>query len=273
MTRDGFKRFYVDKQDQIEGKYSQKFGKFFLNWRNDFRDFVRDATGYDIRNKTYNQKHFKLYKQVDENYEAFYSALDSYFKTSLQPKQREIADIMRTYGQEINVYVIQQYIDELGLTYYPTESQTSIQVAEEVPNNTLQNIITITATALSTINSLSNVSLEERRSMDNIFEDSVNGIDNELNAGNKRSDTIARTQSNMWSSEGIDENFSRNNIIRKEWLTTLDGRERPSHRLLDGEIIVMGSTFTNGLKYPTDPTGAPEETINCRCTILPVKDD
>lgn len=50
-----------------------------------------------------------------------------------------------------------------------------------------------------------------------------------------------------------------------EWLATIDSRTRESHVELDGERIGVGETFSNGLRYPGDPAGAPEEVYNCRC--------
>jgi SPP1 gp7 family putative phage head morphogenesis protein len=50
-----------------------------------------------------------------------------------------------------------------------------------------------------------------------------------------------------------------------EWLATLDGRTRDSHRALDGERIQLGETFSNGLRWPADPLGSPSEIWNCRC--------
>lgn len=56
--------------------------------------------------------------------------------------------------------------------------------------------------------------------------------------------------------------------LEQEWLATLDGRTRHSHRELDGEKIKVGGTFSNGCKFPGDPDGAPSETQNCRCTLV-----
>lgn len=56
--------------------------------------------------------------------------------------------------------------------------------------------------------------------------------------------------------------------LEQEWLATLDGRTRHSHRQLDGEKIKVGGTFSNGCKFPGDPDGAPSETQNCRCTLV-----
>ena len=56
--------------------------------------------------------------------------------------------------------------------------------------------------------------------------------------------------------------------LKKEWMATLDGRTRHSHRRLDGEIVDYNAEFSNGCRYPGDPRGKPEETYNCRCTMV-----
>ena len=57
-------------------------------------------------------------------------------------------------------------------------------------------------------------------------------------------------------------------ILQKEWLATNDGRTRHSHAMLDGAIVDQDKKFDNGLMYPGDPSGRPEEVYNCRCTIV-----
>lgn len=57
--------------------------------------------------------------------------------------------------------------------------------------------------------------------------------------------------------------------VLKEWMCSLDSRTRDSHRDLDGERRKPDEKFSNGLMYPGDPDGAPEEVYNCRCTLLP----
>lgn len=56
--------------------------------------------------------------------------------------------------------------------------------------------------------------------------------------------------------------------IKQEWMATVDERTRESHIQMDGEQIEIGGTFSNGLRYPGDPAGAPEEIYNCRCTLV-----
>lgn len=56
--------------------------------------------------------------------------------------------------------------------------------------------------------------------------------------------------------------------LQKEWMATLDGRTRHSHRRLDGEVVDYDEEFSNGCRYPGDPRGKPSEVYNCRCTLV-----
>ena len=57
-------------------------------------------------------------------------------------------------------------------------------------------------------------------------------------------------------------------ILQKEWVSTNDGRTRHSHAMLDGAIVDQDKKFENGLMFPGDPSGRPEEVYNCRCTLV-----
>ena len=59
-------------------------------------------------------------------------------------------------------------------------------------------------------------------------------------------------------------------ILAKEWISTNDSRTRHSHAALDGAVVDQDKKFDNGLMYPGDPSGRPEETWNCRCTVAAV---
>jgi SPP1 gp7 family putative phage head morphogenesis protein len=56
-------------------------------------------------------------------------------------------------------------------------------------------------------------------------------------------------------------------ILEEKWVATKDGRTRHSHAMLNGETKKTNETFSNGLEYPGDPSGRPEEVYNCRCTM------
>ena len=59
-------------------------------------------------------------------------------------------------------------------------------------------------------------------------------------------------------------------ILQKEWISTNDSRTRHSHAALDGAIVDQDKKFDNGLMFPGDPGGRPEEVYNCRCTVAAV---
>lgn len=55
--------------------------------------------------------------------------------------------------------------------------------------------------------------------------------------------------------------------VKKRWRAILDNRTRDSHARLDGTTIELNETFANGLMYPGDPSGTPDEIMNCRCRL------
>ena len=61
--------------------------------------------------------------------------------------------------------------------------------------------------------------------------------------------------------------------LKVRWLATLDGHTRYTHRQVDGDVVEVGKKFKNGLEYPGDPKGAPEEVYNCRCCTIAAFDD
>jgi uncharacterized protein with gpF-like domain len=66
--------------------------------------------------------------------------------------------------------------------------------------------------------------------------------------------------------------------IEQEWLATLDGRTRHSHRQVHLEKIKVSEdkknqpTFSNGCRFPGDPEAPAAEVYNCRCTLISVFD-
>lgn len=53
----------------------------------------------------------------------------------------------------------------------------------------------------------------------------------------------------------------------KRWVTMADERVRDSHAALHGKVVPVDEEFPNGLMFPGDPSGPPEEVYNCRCSI------
>lgn len=70
--------------------------------------------------------------------------------------------------------------------------------------------------------------------------------------------------------DSIDKANDEGYQVDKKWSATLDNATRESHQRLDGEIVSVDDTFSNGCEYPRDPNGEPAEIYNCRCSLVPV---
>lgn len=80
-----------------------------------------------------------------------------------------------------------------------------------------------------------------------------------------RSMTISRTECGIAQMNVQNETYVRNGVKKKRWLAIIDANTRDSHIAMDGKVVDIDEPFPNGLMYPLDPTGPPEEIINCRC--------
>lgn len=88
-----------------------------------------------------------------------------------------------------------------------------------------------------------------------------------------RTEMIARTETIRASNAGTTEQMKVWGVKQHEWLATKDDRTRDDHAAADGQVVDVGEPFDVGgesLEYPGDPAGSPENTINCRCTTIPV---
>lgn len=85
---------------------------------------------------------------------------------------------------------------------------------------------------------------------------------------------IARTETTMaynGGSIGAARALGEDGPDRKEWLSASDARTRESHAEANGMVVPIGESFVVGgvpMDHPGDPAGPPDETANCRCTML-----
>ena len=88
-----------------------------------------------------------------------------------------------------------------------------------------------------------------------------------------RSRMIARTEINRAMNASSHRQFQNWNVTYHIWFTELDERVRDSHDDTHGQIQLLSVPFTTGLgnklMYPLDPSGPPEDVINCRCSEIP----
>ena len=80
---------------------------------------------------------------------------------------------------------------------------------------------------------------------------------------------IARTEIHNSHNTAVMDTYNEIGVEYTMWISADDDRTRDSHLEINGEIIPMGGTYSNGLKYPGDTDGPIEEWINCRCSNAP----
>lgn len=83
--------------------------------------------------------------------------------------------------------------------------------------------------------------------------------------------TEATNAANVATLQSATDMFGQENL-QKEWMTSIDGRERPAHRSADGQIVDFKERFSVGgelLFNPGDPVGSAKNVINCRCSTAP----
>lgn len=77
-----------------------------------------------------------------------------------------------------------------------------------------------------------------------------------------RLELIARTESTNANNEGFLDAYKQSDLVQgKEWIATIDDVTREEHLELNGEIVELNKTFSNGLEYPQE--------YNCRCVLAP----
>ncbi len=101
-----------------------------------------------------------------------------------------------------------------------------------------------------------------------LIEDRVGGT-----IGADRAEVIARTETHGAMQYGslMGVQASGADVRSKEWVAVEDARTRDAHSAADGQVVDIADPFEVGdeeLDYPGDPSGSPENVINCRCAMV-----
>lgn len=80
---------------------------------------------------------------------------------------------------------------------------------------------------------------------------------------------IARTEIHNAHNMGTMDIYQEMGVEYTQWIAAHDSRTRTSHLDVDREIIPIGGTYSNKLRYPGDTSGPLKEWINCRCSNAP----
>jgi len=114
--------------------------------------------------------------------------------------------------------------------------------------------------------------LEEGLSYDSIAGELADSAKNVFNNARSRAKTIAVTEVNGAMNQARFDVMTEIGTPKHRWIHSRRGQARPNHVAIDGEVVIVGQSFSIGLKYPHDIDGGPGETINCHCVTVPVED-
>ena len=118
------------------------------------------------------------------------------------------------------------------------------------------------------INSVVTQSILQGKPIDDVADSLVKVVGMDMSAAVRNARTMITNAQNRGRQDAFDELKEKGIPIREKWVATLDNRTRHSHRLMHGVYKNKDGYYPNGLRYPGDELGDPEEVYNCRCTEI-----
>jgi HK97 family phage portal protein len=232
--------------------------------------------------KNFNNLHDKLHVKFRSALRAYFNGqrkriLDAIDNTAAIPKSfSKAVNINLNWNDEADLYeskmkpnyinAIEQGVKVGTETTGLSPSDRLSYVTNSATKSRLDKIkLEITETTKDKINS----EIEEGLAAGEGVEEIKNRVRQYFNKIDNRSEVIARTEITSQLNAGLLLQYDDVGVKQKEWVTTIDQYTRDSHAEINGEIVNVGDSFSLGLMYPGDD-GAPEETINCRCSCIPV---
>ena len=87
-----------------------------------------------------------------------------------------------------------------------------------------------------------------------------------------RAVAVARTETTSSQNQAHIDAYEQAEVPGKQWLTSIDGRERQTHHDANGQVRRLHAMFNVGASMMESPgNGGPaREVVNCRCTSVPV---
>ncbi len=141
-----------------------------------------------------------------------------------------------------------------------------VQIVEGPMSIVAARIKRILATALSE-GGQSAVSLADR--VREGLEGMVNSLEVLRDQLGTRAMMIARTESAGAANTARVEQFKAAGVVQHEWVTAGDDLVRDGHQI-DGEVTIVGESFSNGMKRPHEEGQPAANVVNCRCLTSPV---
>ena len=237
-------RSLVRQTEPIEVEYAKALQEYFYKMRQ------------DILSKIFNHKSVKAGGTPAEDF-----LFDPEFDELLEK-------ISRPHFERAYKVGLDSIANQIETHFNMTNVRATVSLSKRI--KAIKDInTTIKDQLLGNLNPILKEGLEQGQAYDTIagkLADAARGV---LNNARSRAKTIARTEINGAMNQARHDTMIESGIKKHMWTTSLDNDVRYSHLQCEAKVRVIGEPFPNGLEYPHDPAGSPEEVINCRCITVP----
>lgn len=253
------------KKKSIEAnglEYTEKALAFIKNFNNLHdklhKDFTRAIIGY------FNGLRKRTLDAFDDSFKGFASVNKSVeINLNWDAEYRSLYEILEPYEK---LAVEQGASKGTAFTGLKPSDRLAIQLNKATTLRLEKVVSEINETNKQQINSRINKLIDDGAVTDEL----KRGIKDYFNKTTNRAEVIARTEVTAQLNGGLLLQYDDVGIEKKEWLTNIDEFTRQEHIIMNGEIQRLGDPFSNGLMMPADFSGDPVQSINCRCSVLPV---
>lgn len=250
-------KFLEEVIDPIEEKYVKSLSKFFILQRNK----VLDAVDAWVSSQTK-----KAALDVPKN---FWSAIED-------EENEQVAKITAQYYDAVIAAQTDKMKEELGgeLVNFEIDNK-KVQAFKAARLKDLASLNTTTFNAAGKKITDVLASLPPDTSVKEAAQAIKKVINNVYSIRKNQATVIARTELAIVSSSTRNEIMKEEGVEYQEWLSIIDDKTRDGahggadHVSMNGEVVKIGEAFSNGLMFPSDPSGPAEEVICCRCANLP----
>lgn len=151
-------------------------------------------------------------------------------------------------------------------------SNQMVKLTEGVTSRLAQNVKDSILETLRNSDSIG--TLQERIKADlDAIKTSLNEGDGVFARNEARALNIARTETGHAASTARYLQFLAEGVEEIQWIDEEDDVVRESHAHksgVGGEVVKLGTRFSNGLLHPHDPNGQAKEVCGCRCTFIAI---
>ena len=244
---------YREKVREFFRRFSEKYARIF---RAPYREAFTRQEKETIRRLRKHGIKYKEDKTITKN-----NNIDMVMYPRAEEEQL-MAKMTALLLSKVMVDKAKHEIDELGLDI--SFDVHNPEVAKWIKKNSFEYVREVSKTTRKKLRKELEEAFEEGESIRDIEKRIAKVFDE---ARGYRTQRIAITESNAASNAGSFNAYKQSGVVEgKTWLVSGLGNTRDLHQI-DGETVPLDQPFSNGLMFPGDPSGSPENIINCHCTI------